>query len=771
MAFLQRCASLTHQCYLPNEGAEEAERARRRMDDAADDVHTTGDNAVQPYTANDSDIVTEDAFEEEALDQVPEMSMPGAVSDKQDEQQSLKSSRGSRERFFRNEIEMSDLNANMQDEMARVQKGQELVQAASDQDLGHVTALLSELADANFRDVFGKTPLLCAARRGNLAITEVLLKEGANPNIGDVRGVDPLYEALTRKHVDVAKALLRAGADPVHTLTALTNILEGVKDYAIELLVQDEMLCCAPEVLRVCFRLSYHLNMLSQRQEERKHFYSGLRDRCRDLAVNLLAACNDMWDVRRLLAEGTGLLGLALKYDQTLFVSHPYCQEYMKELWLGQYVGVYGKEFFGVVLKYIFFPLVFPYYLILFALQTPKNLQFSRLGDYVRLCHTPFVKFMGHMTSFILFLVLLIVASTEDSHVVPNGVELALGAWVIALIIQEAREIYQTPSRIYLASVWNWLDITNQLLYLAVIVMRVVLYADRNSRDDSDDLLFASNVTLALAALLSCIRFLNVLEVHHLLGPLQISIRQIISDLVVFLAILLVFMLAFAVALTKVFEHLEDIPANEMPLAAFGSFEASLRTTFWGIFALIELGTFTTIEGVRGTEVRVIGEVLFGAYMVVVFILLINLLIAIITNTYQRIVDNSDVVWCFARARLIREFQSYPAVPAPLNLILEPLEVVVRMSGISVHSVVQVNTGHSSTDQAEEEEQLRKLANNLVERHLRHATSVDDADDISVSRSLRDGGGDDSADMRAMMKTMLDKMSALEQKIAALTDE
>ena len=35
----------------------------------------------------------------------------------------------------------------------------------------------------------------------------------------------------------------------------------------------------------------------------------------------------------------------------------------------------------------------------------------------------------------------------------------------------------------------------------------------------------------------------------------------------------------------------------------------------------------------------------YHAFQVVVFILLINLLIAIITNTYQRIVDNSDVIW------------------------------------------------------------------------------------------------------------------------------
>ena len=194
----------------------------------------------------------------------------------------------------------------------------------------------------------------------------------------------------------------------------------------------------------------------------------------------------------------------------------------MKELWLGQYVGYYGRDFLFVILKYLFFPIVFPYLLFEFAFQTPRNVQFSRLGDYIRLCHTPVIKFLGHMASFILFLILLIVASTQDSKVVPNSVEVALAVWVVALIVQEVREAYQTPKRIYLASVWNWLDMSNQLLYGVVIVMRGVLYANRRNTDEGDDLLFASNVIFAFAALLSCVRFLNVLEVHHLLGPLQV---------------------------------------------------------------------------------------------------------------------------------------------------------------------------------------------------------------------------------------------------------
>ena len=66
----------------------------------------------------------------------------------------------------------------------------------------------------------------------------------------------------------------------------------------------------------------------------------------------------------------------------------------------------------------------------------------------------------------------------------------------------------------------------------------------------------------------------------------------------------------------QVFEHLEDIPVNEPAIEAFGTFQSALRSTFWAIFALVELDMFSAIDGERGNEVRVVGELLFGAYMV-----------------------------------------------------------------------------------------------------------------------------------------------------------
>eukprot|EP00043_Microstomoeca_roanoka_P019864 m.231087 g.231087 ORF g.231087 m.231087 type:complete len:773 (+) comp17063_c5_seq1:303-2621(+) len=751
------------------------EATRRHGQDREDDdsrrhphVSSDADQDQHRYAEQDAD---QDGDQKDIKDAEEMVEVPGAVREmkgaraSQVSQASEASQNGpAKFRFHRSEIKVEQFAGDTAKEMERMNQGQQLLNAADDGDVDAVRKLIQSGVDANFHDLFGTTGLLVAARKGNMEIIQILIAAGADPRLRDSRGVEPLHVALTRNHKAVAQLLLKAGADPLTAVTALTNVLEGVKDVGLRLLVQDDMLCMMPDIIPTCFRLSYQFNLLAQRQEERKHFYFELRDRCRDLAVNLLAACQDMWDVRRLLAEHTSLLGLALEYDQTLFVSHPYCQEYLKELWLGQYVAVYGASFFGILLKYLLFPVLFPYLLMIFLFQTPRNLQFSRLGDYIRLCHTPFVKFVGHMASFILFLMLLIITVALKSEIVPNTAEIVLAIWVCSLVFQEIREIYQTPSRVYLRSLWNWLDLSNQALYVVVFALRSYLYSQRDTRDNNDNLLFISNLIFAFAGLLSGLRFLNVLEAHYLLGPLQISIREILSDLFVFVAILLVFMIAFAVALTKVYEHLEDVPANELIISNFGDFESALRTMFWAIFGFFDLDLLS-VGGARSTEIQVFGELLFGAYMVIVFVLLINLLIAIITNTYQRIVDNSDVVWKFARARLIREFQTYPAVPAPLNIVLEPIEFITRTCGLSVHSVVQVNTGHSSTDQAEESEQLRKLVSKLVERHTKQIpSSVDDADDISVTQN-RPASGADINELRDMVQALLAKVENLEKRI------
>jgi ankyrin repeat protein len=60
----------------------------------------------------------------------------------------------------------------------------------------------------------GMTPLLLAARDGNLNAAKVLVEVGADVNQTDPNGLTPLLMALTNGQIDVAKFLLERAADP-----------------------------------------------------------------------------------------------------------------------------------------------------------------------------------------------------------------------------------------------------------------------------------------------------------------------------------------------------------------------------------------------------------------------------------------------------------------------------------------------------------------------------------------------------------------------------
>jgi len=54
--------------------------------------------------------------------------------------------------------------------------------------------------------------------------------------------------------------------------------------------------------------------------------------------------------------------------------------------------------------------------------------------------------------------------------------------------------------------------------------------------------------------------------------------------------------------------------------------------------------------------------------MLVTVVVLINLLIAMMSDTYQRIQAQSDIEWKYGLAKLIRNMHRTSATPSPINL-------------------------------------------------------------------------------------------------------
>jgi ankyrin repeat protein len=73
--------------------------------------------------------------------------------------------------------------------------------------------LLRAGADPNQRDLFGKTALFDALRRGHVGLTDLLLGHGADPNLVDDAGNAPLHLAARLGHAAAVRALLEHGAD------------------------------------------------------------------------------------------------------------------------------------------------------------------------------------------------------------------------------------------------------------------------------------------------------------------------------------------------------------------------------------------------------------------------------------------------------------------------------------------------------------------------------------------------------------------------------
>ncbi|KZC09785.1 Transient receptor potential-gamma protein [Dufourea novaeangliae] len=71
-------------------------------------------------------------------------------------------------------------------------------------------------------------------------------------------------------------------------------------------------------------------------------------------------------------------------------------------------------------------------------------------------------------------------------------------------------------------------------------------------------------------------------------------------------------------------------------------------------------------------------KVSFSLYMLVSVIVLINLLIAMMSDTYQNIQSQSDIEWKYGLSKLIRKMQKTKTAPSPLNLFSSWIAYAVK---------------------------------------------------------------------------------------------
>lgn len=315
----------------------------------------------------------------------------------------------------------------------------------------------------------------------------------------------------------------------------------------------------------------------------------------------------------------------------------------------------------------------------------------------------PIAKFMSHLVSHVFLLALFILTIVyppinplSQGRLVPGWSECLLLIWLCGMLVSE---LTLPGERTGLA----WIRLLLLGFSAAALLCHLLAVLSQRWPPAHLHCLFARNVLLAVAMTLGFIQLLEFLTFHHLFGPWAIIIRDLIKDLCRFAVILMLFHTAFTLSLTALCQPLYPPGVNSTVNATEARVPGPLNMSvllFFALFGLTEPDKIPDVER-SPPATAVLAKMVFGVYLVVTFIVLVNLLIAMMSDTYQRIQAQSDTEWKFGRAVLIRDMSRKSGIPSPFNLftnLFYSIKFLCKCAGMIRFSFVIVCMFVSATE-------------------------------------------------------------------------
>ncbi|XP_029443072.1 serine/threonine-protein phosphatase 6 regulatory ankyrin repeat subunit A-like [Rhinatrema bivittatum] len=525
-------------------------------------------------------------------------------------------------------------------------------------------ALLGQGAEINVTDKNGWRPLHLAAQSGFLDTVRFLVESGATPTLECKEGKMPIQYAAGENHQEIVRFLLRKSSN--------TSKLTEDRKFIFDLMVCgklknnkviEEFVLHSIAPLDTAVKLSRAFSITALREKERAMDLVNAAKYCESMATELLSVASGSKSAGYLLRavdhRGTTMLDCLIECEQKDVVAHPAVQKYLSDVWYGSLQWAPWK----IALLFFSF-LLCPLVWLLFSL--PLKHRFNKI---------PIMKFMTHLASHIFLLALFILTivypplnPVYEGHTIPDWNEWLLLVWLFGMLVSE---FTHPGGRVGLAWIRVFVLGFSAVAFFCHLLAFVFMDADRLH------CLFARNIFLGVAMTLSFVQFLEFLTFHHLFGPWAIIIRDLMKDLARFAVILGLFHVAFTMQLSAVYQPVYPEPKMNQSVANENGTARNESTAqdpvditvvlFFSLFGLVDPECLPPLNRTPPFTF-VIVRFVFGVYLIVTLIVLINLLIAMMSDTYQRIQAQSDTEWKFGRATLIRDMTRKSGTPSPFNL-------------------------------------------------------------------------------------------------------
>lgn len=403
----------------------------------------------------------------------------------------------------------------------------------------------------------------------------------------------------------------------------------------------------------------------------------------------------------------------AVASDQKEFVAHSNVQQLLGQVW---YDGMPGFKRMGPVAQLAEVAKIgclFPLYCFAFLLA-PK----SSFGAAMK---KPFIKFIIHSSAYSFFLLLLVIVSLRVETLVmemfgnawmlqrvreaerearggfPSIVEMFLVIFVVGFIVNEVSTLWEEGLGDYIKDLWNIIDFISFFFYVNWIFLRATAfflsqraewsgqkyYYPREMWPDFDPILISEGM-FGAANILSFLKLVHIFSVNPYMGPLQVALGRMVFDIIKFFFIYTLVLFAFGCGLNQMLGYYADLdmkicyslPGGRLDPNSnsceiwrrFSNLFETSQSLFWASFGLVDLDNFE-LTGIK-TFTRFWSLLMYGSYNVINVIVLLNLLIAMMSNSYASICAKCDVEWKFARSKLwMSYFEEGQEIPPPFNLL------------------------------------------------------------------------------------------------------
>jgi len=376
---------------------------------------------------------------------------------------------------------------------------------------------------------------------------------------------------------------------------------------------------------------------------------------------------------------GASALRMGVSASCKRFVSHRYCQKVLDQQFFSDDVGkLRAKTPHSMIILMIFFPFLlfipsFGPFTNPYQLRKPKN-QDSKESEgkdhknsdpntpppgfftVLNFYELPVVKLWTNTLCYIIFLIMLSWLASEPIEHDISTIEMVLGVWISALLVDEIFQFLEDPVQ-HFEPTSNKLDFSILVAFILYYILRAISASsdDRSIRDSCVDILIPTIVCCYL-------RLMQVFSINYYLGPLLIMIFKMLKDIIRFFSLFLLFFAGFQISFILITQQAAYHGEAEDDAWKTGYPDGTMGLAYWAF-----IGEFGDSFDVLNQSD--LGVITMAFYLILGQILLQNLLIAMMADTYSEIRDNSDEEWKFSRYLLVHEYKTANLVPPPLNLI------------------------------------------------------------------------------------------------------